>query len=224
MPAWSVKCIDHASRASVRVRTVGPSTGRCSTARWIGPTHGPPLRTASTIKKEQRCRAADDGQVDRQPAVADQAEAQRVDRLAALFADDAHDPDQEADDRHGDGQFGQRPGDRGQEVAAERDLVVVVLGQLIEDLALVPAEVADGRHLAEQRREVLAGGRHGLGHRVAAVDGLADGLQAGAGRGRGHVRPRGSMPCARRCRPPTPWPAGGSVRPAGGSRCAGRRA
>ena len=94
-----------------------------------------------------------------------------------------HDPDQESDDRNGQEQFDGRPGDGRQEVPPQRDLILVVIGQLFENFAEVARLLAHLHHFAEQGRKEIARGGQPLAEGSTPVDRLADGRQVPAGRG-----------------------------------------
>ena len=86
---------------------------------------------------------------------------------------------------NGQEQFDGRPGDGRQEVPPQRDLVLVVIGQLLENFAEVARLLAHVHHFAEQRRKEIARGRQPRAEGLALVDHLADGRQMPAG-----TRPR----------------------------------
>ena len=96
--------------------------------------------------------------------------------------DEPHDPDQESNDKNGQEQFDRRPGDGRQEVPPQRDLVLVVIGQLFEDFAEVARLLAHADHFAEQGRKEITRGGQPLAEASALVDHLADGCQVPAGR------------------------------------------
>ena len=96
--------------------------------------------------------------------------------------DHPHDPDQETDDGNGQEQFDGRPGDGGQEVPPQLDLVLVVIGQLLENLAEMARLLAHQHHFAEQGRKEIARGGQPLAEGSTLVDHLADGCQMPAGR------------------------------------------
>ena len=127
----------------------------------------------------------------------------RGSRCMVAVVDDAHDPDQESDDRDGEEQFDGRPGDGRQEFPPPRDLVLVVIGQLFEDLAEVARLFTREHHFAEQGRKEIARRGQSLAEGPALADLLADGGQVAAGRGACgvyHLSPqivRSSIPASR---------------------------
>ena len=97
-------------------------------------------------------------------------------------AKDAHNPDYEADDPHGDAQLGHRPGDGGPKDAPHIKLVLVVVGQLGQDGVELAGLFADGDQLAEEGGEEIARGDQGIGEGFALVDALTNGQQVAAQR------------------------------------------
>ena len=106
---------------------------------------------------------------------------------AGRVANDAHDPDQEADDHHGDAQLHHRPGDGGPKDAPHVELVLVVVGQLGQDGVELAGLFADGDQLAKEGGEEIARGGQGVGQGFALVDALADGQQVAAQRAVGPI-------------------------------------
>ena len=90
------------------------------------------------------------------------------------MADDAHDPDQKADNPDGDAELEHGPGDGGHENTTAFDLTVVVVGQLGEDFAESAGLVAHLGQFAEQDREEITGRGQGLGQTPTFGDRVAD--------------------------------------------------
>ena len=106
--------------------------------------------------------------VDDEPARADQAEAEDVDRLAVVsLGDDSQDPDQHADDENREDQFDHGPGDRAEENPLGSDLPAIMGFQAVEHFAERAGLFADAGHFQKQRREDVAGAvqRFGQGYR-----------------------------------------------------------
>ncbi len=114
--------------------------------------------------------------IDRQTAVADQSESEDIHRRPAdAVADDAHDPNQEPDDQHGQSELHERPGDGGPKAPPHIHLMLVVVGQLGQHGVEPAGLFAQGDHLAEQGGEKIAGRRQGVGQRFAAANGVGGG-------------------------------------------------
>ena len=174
--------ITHARRARATVCKAGPILGMRSMNRCKGRVHSTPRATARITTASVMPTMATKAAYLASPSLP--TSPNRNGSMGLWFGPliDPHDPNQESDDQNGQEQLDGRPGDGGQEVPPQRDLVLVVTGQLLEHFAEVARLLADLHHFAEEGRKEIAGGGQPLAEGPALIDRLADRRQMPAGR------------------------------------------
>ena len=182
MLVFIVSDITQAKRASATVCKAGPILGIRRTNRCKGRVHSTPRVIARITKRQHDADDGDEGRILGQSGRADQPESQGIDVRMVHLVDEPHDPDQESNGKNGQEQFDDRPGDGRQEVAPQRELVLVVIGQSFEHFAEVAGLLAHVDHFAEQGRKEITRGGQRLAEAVALVDHVADNGQVPAGR------------------------------------------